>query len=346
MTMPAREALARRLYVAMVNPYQPGTYELDEEVLRSLTRLFIEKGADAGMGLVANPEAGEIFYMTREEKQRSLSIVLEEARGRVPVLAGVMDVTTRGTIEVARDARKLGADGIFLMPPIGAIDITTSWNPAKYPEVWLDQIKEIDAVCNMPIFTHPVGAPSIAYGIGLPEEATRLICQTVPNVVGWKMTYNWDGWKRVGRALHDLNPPVAVLGAPAHYFHEAMASGLMDGTITGSFNYALEPMLEHIAAWRRGDLAEARRIWSAGLSALQEWMYSDYSRLHIRYKLATWLRGLIPHPFMRPPMPTPSATEAAECLELLKRARLSVIDDARIRGLGERPSVVLPIAAE
>jgi len=203
----------------------------------------------------------------------------------------------RGTIDVARDVKSLGVDGIFLMPPIGAIDITTSWNPSRYPEVWSDQIAEIDSVCGLPIFTHPVGAPLVAYGIGLPEDITTQICKSIPNVVGWKMTYNWDGWKRVGRALKRLDPPVAVLGALAHYFHEALASDLFDGTITGSFNYAYEPMLRHIAAWQKGDVAEASRIWNSGLALLPEWMYSDYSRLHIRYKIATWLRRLIPHPY-------------------------------------------------
>lgn len=134
--------------------------------------------------------------------------------------------------------------------------------------------------------------------------------------------------------------------AKRSYFHEALASGVMEGTITGSFNYALEPVLQHIAAWQRGDAAEATRIWRAGLSSLQEWMYADYSRLHIRYKLATWLRGLIPHPFMRPPMLAPSMTEITECAKLLEGAGLSVIEPARIHAVGDRPSVVFPMAAE
>jgi dihydrodipicolinate synthase/N-acetylneuraminate lyase len=334
-----RKELASRLYVAMVNPYKGGSFDLDEQCLRSLVRYFLASAADVNLGLVVNPEAGEIFYMTREEKRRSLEIVLEEAKGAVPVVAGVMDVTTAGTIDVARDARAMGVDGIFLMPPIGAIDITTSWNPSRYPEVWTDQIKEIDANCGLPIFTHPVGAPSITYGIGLPEDITVDICKSIPNVVGWKMTYNWDGWKRVGRALKRLDPAVAVLGAPAHYFHEAIASDLFDGTISGSFNYALEPMLKHIKALQRGDTDTALRIWNGGLANLQEWMYSDYSRLHIRYKTATWLRGLIPHPYMRPPMPRPLPDEIEALVQLMKGAGLEIIDADKIKALGDRPHV-------
>lgn len=341
-----RKGLSSRLYVAMVNPYKLGTFELDEKCLRSLVRYFIDGAGDASIGLIVNPEAGEIFYMSRQEKRRTVEIVLDEAAGAVPVVAGVMDVTTSGTIDVARDAKKLGVDGIFLMPPIGAIDITTSWNPSRYPEVWSDQIKEIDEVCDLPIFTHPVGAPSLAYGIGLPEDITTQICKSHPNVIGWKMTYNWDGWKRVGRALKQLDPSVAVLGAPAHYFHEAIASDLFDGTITGSFNYAYEPMLKHISALQKGDLAQASHIWNAGLAALQEWMYSDYSRLHIRYKIATWLRGLIPHPYMRPPMPRPLPNEIETLTTLMRQAGISLIEPRRIAALEDRPPSILRVAAE
>ena len=49
-------------------------------------------------------------------------------------------------------------------------------------------------------------------------------------------------------------------------------------------------------------------------------------RLHVRYKVATWLRGLIPNPFMRPPMPDPRQIEIDTIYALLQAAGLSVID--------------------
>lgn len=213
------------------------------------------------------------------------------------------------------------------MPPIGAIDITTSWNAQKYPEVWIDQVKEIDKAVNLPLIAHPVASPNIAYGIGFPMEATIQMCREVPNMTGWKMTYNWDGYRTVGRALRNLDRHVAVLGAPAVYFHEALASDLFDGTVTGSFNYALEPMIDHIVAWREGDLKKAKAIWSSGLAELHEYVYSDYSRLHVRYKVATWLRGLIAHPLMRPPMPKPLSSEVRALRALLTQTGLSVIEN-------------------
>jgi dihydrodipicolinate synthase/N-acetylneuraminate lyase len=87
----------------------------------------------------------------------------------------------------------------------------------------------------------------------------------------------------------------------------------------------MESMINHITAWKRRDIEEACRIWKSGLEDLHEYVYSDYSRLHVRYKIATWLRGLIPLPFMRPPMPNPRREEVVALRELLAKAGFSVI---------------------
>ena len=49
-------------------------------------------------------------------------------------------------------------------------------------------------------------------------------------------------------------------------------------------------------------------------------------RLHIRYKTATWLRGLIPSPFMRAPMPKPRQEEIDTLYTLLKNLGFDVIE--------------------
>jgi dihydrodipicolinate synthase/N-acetylneuraminate lyase len=150
-------------------------------------------------------------------------------------------------------------------------------------------------------------------------------------VVGWKMTYNYTGFRIVSRALRRLDRHVGILGAPAVNFHENMANQCFDGTVSGSWNYAPEPMLEHILAWRRGDWKGALKIWENGLAELQEYVYSDFARLHIKYKTATWLRGFISNPYMRPPLPKPRKEEVRVLKELLKNADMSVIDDAAIK---------------
>jgi 4-hydroxy-tetrahydrodipicolinate synthase len=307
--------LSHRTYVATLLPTN-SRFEINEQAYRRHLRYFLdnERFARNG-GLVVNPEAGEVFYMTREEKRRTLEIALEESNGKLPIFAGIYGPTTKDVIDLTRDAKAIGVQGIFVIPPGGAIDITLCWDPVRYPEVWLDQIKEQDRVADLPIITHPVATPSAAYGGGLPLEPTLKIVREVPNIVGWKMTYSYEGYRRIARGLREHAPHVAVLGAPANLFHENLASGEFDGTVSGAWCYALEPMLDHLEAWQRNDVVAARKIWHGGLSRLHDYIYAEWGRLHVRYKAAAWMRGLIPQPAMRPPMPAPRPEE----LEMLRR---------------------------
>jgi len=322
-----------RLYVAIVTPHKDNTYDPDEEQLRRFLRFFLQpKYVKAGIGIIINPEAGEVFYLTREEKRRNVEIAVDEIKGKVPLFAGAMAPSTAEIVQVAIDAKEAGADGIFIIPPMGAIDITTAWDAQKYPEVWLDLLKAIQkGVGDMPFICHPTCNPSIKYGEGLPVELAVRTCKEIKNVVGWKMTYNYTGYRIVSRALRKLDRHIGILGAPAINFHENLASNCFDGTVSGSWNYAPELMLEHILAWRKGDLKKARQIWDSGLAEIQEYVYSEFSRLHIRYKTATWLRGFISNPFMRPPMPKPRKEEVQKLKEVLSNAGLSVISDDKIK---------------
>lgn len=315
--------LSRRYYTATVLPFDEAG-QIDEPAYRRLIRYFLQDRFREVGGIIANPEAGEVYYLTRDEKRRVAEIAVEEAGGKMPVFGGVFDLTTAGSVECARDAKAAGVDGLFLLPPAGCIDLVTAWNPAQYPEYWLDQIREIDAAVNLPIITHPVGgSPTPQWGLGVPGETARLICQQVPNIIGWKMIYNYEGQRKMWKVLRSLDRHVSILAAGGGLFHEFLAHDMLDGTASGSWNYALEPMLEHIDAWRANDVVKARRIWvEGGLRDLHEYIYSDYSRLHVRYKIAAWLRGLIPSCRTRPPMPTAKAEEIETLRRLLKGAGL------------------------
>ena len=333
----AEERKYERLYVALLTPYKDHSFDIDEKQLRNLIRLFLQpKYVEAGMGMIINPEAGEIFYLTREEKRRNVEIAVEEAKGKVPVFAGAIDVTTAGTVQVALDAKKAGVDGIFLIPPIGAGDVTTTWDAAAYPEVMVDMAKEVaNAVGDMPMIVHPTGTYSMQYGQGLPAEVVVKMCTEVKNIVGWKMTYNYTGYRIISRVLRKLDRRVGILAASSITFHENLAADMFDGTVTGSFNYGLEGMIDHILAWRRKDIDEARRLWNAGQAELHEYIYSEFSRLHVRYKIAAWLRGFISNPFMRPPMPKPRKEEIHKTYALLLKTGMSVIDKEKVAALAQ-----------
>jgi 4-hydroxy-tetrahydrodipicolinate synthase len=324
--------IANRFYTAAVVPFAPDG-SIDEPAYREQVRYFCDPRFASRGGYIANAEAGELYYLSAAEKRRVTEIALDEINGRMPVFTGIFDLTTADSVASAVVAKEMGVDGLFLMPPAGCADLVTSWNASKYPEYWLDQIRAIDDAVGLPIIAHPVATQSPMWGIGVPGDAAKLICETVHNIIGWKMIYSYEGMRRMWRILRALDHPVAIMAAGGRFFHEYLAHDVLEGSVSGSWVYAMEPMLDHIDAARSGDFTKARSIWNeGGLGSLHDYIYDDYSRLHLRYKIAAWLRGLIPSPRARPPMPRPKAEEIATLRRLMANAQIEIIADAAIQG--------------
>lgn len=98
---------------ALVTPFRQDQ-SLDEEALRRLAHRQIEGGIHF---LVPCGTTGENPTLTREEHLRVVQITLEEARGKVPVLAGCGGNNTREVVALARDLEQLGADGLLVVTP-------------------------------------------------------------------------------------------------------------------------------------------------------------------------------------------------------------------------------------
>src|SRR5258708_18884049 len=98
---------------ALVTPFREDL-SLGETTLRSLIRRQIDAGIDF---LVPCGTTGENPTLTRQEHLRVVEITLEEARGKVPVLAGAGGNNTREVVSLAKDLEALGADGLLAVPP-------------------------------------------------------------------------------------------------------------------------------------------------------------------------------------------------------------------------------------
>jgi dihydrodipicolinate synthase/N-acetylneuraminate lyase len=244
---------ARSLHVTLVTPFDASTGAVRVDELTAMARKLARTPASLPLVPIVNAEAGEIYTLTREEMTASLEAVVGADVG--PVVAGVVGRTAREAIEVAREALDAGASALFVLPPYGSADITTSWDAARYPEVVADYIGKVaDAVGEVPLLIHPSGPRNPAYGIGWPLETIQAVLDRVPTVAGWKMTYSYEGYRRVARYLHTNAPEVAVLPSSAVRYHENLANRQLDGACSGSFNYALEPMVEHLRRWEDGDV--------------------------------------------------------------------------------------------
>ncbi len=91
----------------------------DQSLDLDATARHIEALIESGVtGLIMLGSLGENQTLEPEEKRRVLRAAVEVVRGRVPVLSGVAEPATGLAVRYARDAERLGADGLMLMPPM------------------------------------------------------------------------------------------------------------------------------------------------------------------------------------------------------------------------------------
>ena len=79
----------------------------------------VTKQLEAGIhGLVLAGTLGEASTLSNDEKDELLQVTLEFVKDRIPVIMNVAEQTTKGAIDAAERATKIGADGLMLLPPM------------------------------------------------------------------------------------------------------------------------------------------------------------------------------------------------------------------------------------
>lgn len=333
-----------RHFCALITPFKPDGLEVDYEAFRKLVRYLVSSSSflKAKGALIANPEASEIFYLTVEERERLIQIVLEERPRGMPVFGGCYGVSQDEVVASALHAKALGVDGIFVMPPAGTMEVSLDIDCSANPEIWTDHTAAIAEATQLPLIIHAANHWTLHWGFGVPLESAKMMLERVPSIVGWKMIYgNVAAHFRVARYIRTLSRHVAILNAPFFAHHTALLCDLYDGGVQGTYNFLMESIMEHHLAWEVGDMVAVKRIWNGQVMPILEYINADHSRLHIRYKLATWMRGLIAHPFMRPPMPAPRWEEAERIHQLFAGTGLSCIGRKDLESVFARKDVVL-----
>jgi len=87
---------------------------INESVLRNLINHLIAKGVH---GLTPLGSTGEIAYLDLQQRRKVVETVVDEVGGRVPVVTGVGSTSTREAVEQAKEAEKIGVDGILSILP-------------------------------------------------------------------------------------------------------------------------------------------------------------------------------------------------------------------------------------
>ncbi len=99
-------------FTALVTPFKNG--QVDEENYRSFIEWQIQEGIN---GLVPCGTTGESATLSHEEHEKVIEICIDQAKGRVPVLAGAGSNNTTEAIRLTRFAKNAGADGALLITP-------------------------------------------------------------------------------------------------------------------------------------------------------------------------------------------------------------------------------------
>src|SRR5947199_2706405 len=109
--MPAKTRF-RGSFTALVTPFKNG--RVDEAGFRALVDWQIAEGTS---GLVPVGTTGESPTLSHDEHKRVVEWCVEQAKGRVPVIAGAGSNSTAEAIDFAKDAEKVGADAVLIVTP-------------------------------------------------------------------------------------------------------------------------------------------------------------------------------------------------------------------------------------
>ncbi len=256
-----------------VFPYLVSPVDADGRVMRDVLTRLVDHLVGAGVhGLVPLGSTGEFAYLGREQRLEIVEVVIESARGRVPVLAGVAATTTREGAALAREMTARGADGVLA--------ILEAYFPIADAGVEA-YFRAVAGATDKPVvlYTNPQFQRS---DLSIPVIA-RLA--TVPNIVGIK-----DASTNTGRLLSILNATGSdgtgegrfqVFAASAHIPACVMmigGAGWMAGPACIVPRQSVELYeLCRAGAWDRA-MALQRRLWAV-------------NNLFAKYALAACIKG-------------------------------------------------------
>jgi 4-hydroxy-tetrahydrodipicolinate synthase len=272
---------------ALVTPFT-STGALDESGVRRLVRRQIDAGIHF---LVPCGTTGESPTLSRDEHLRVVALVVEEAAGKVPVLAGAGGYNTHEVAELARACEALGASGILSVTPY--YNKPTQGGLVRHYET-------IAAATSLPIVLYNVPGRT---GCNIePRTVARLA--EVPNVVAVKeASGNMTQICEVCRAVPD---DFIVLSGDDAMTVPMMAVGAM-GVISVASNVSPGPMAAMVEAAERGDFAGAREAHERLLPLM---LVSFVESNPIPVKAALAMMGLVEEVYRLPLVPPSDASRA------------------------------------
>jgi 4-hydroxy-tetrahydrodipicolinate synthase len=283
---------------ALVTPFRRDQ-SLDEETLRKLVRRQIQAGINF---LVPCGTTGENPTMTRAEHLRVVEITLEEAKGKVPVLAGAGGYNTAEVIEIAKELAHMGADGI--------LSVTPYYNKPTQ-EGLIQHYRAIARAVPLPIVVYNIQGRT---GVNV-ETATLKRLAEIDNIVGVKEASGNIG--QMAAVLHHLPERFSVFSGDDAITIPLIALGgrgvisVVSNEIPGEFTKLAQLALA-------GDFDGARALQRKWF-ALMEVNFCETNPGPVKAAMA--MMGLL-EPVWRLPMVPPSEANRAKIEAVLQSAGL------------------------
>lgn len=221
--------------VAIVTPFNGD--QVDVAALKRLVEWHIEQGTQ---GIVPCGTTGESATFAHDEQHRVIGEVVQQVRGRIPVIAGAGSNSTREAMSLARAAEQLGADGI--------LTITPYYNKPTQ-EGLFQHFQAVRGATKLPMVLYNVPGRT---GINLaPDTSERVAAlggvDSIKDAAA-NLDQTWDQLSRGVRVLSGddaLTLPMMAMGA--------------SGVISVVANFAPRLMRQLCDTCAAGDFATARR---------------------------------------------------------------------------------------
>jgi 4-hydroxy-tetrahydrodipicolinate synthase len=229
----------RGSFTALVTPFKNG--ELDEAGFRSLVNWQIQEGSH---GLVPVGTTGESPTLSHEEHHKVVEWCIEEAKGRVPVIAGAGSNSTREAVSLAKHAEKAGADAVLVVTP---------YYNKPTQEGMYQHFKAVNDAIGIPIIIYNIPPRSVV-DMSV-ETMTRLF--ELKNIAGVKdATANLA---RVSQQRHAMGPDFIQLSGEDMTALAYMAAG-GHGCISVVANVAPKLCSDLMTAVLKGDYATGLKV--------------------------------------------------------------------------------------
>ena len=278
---------------ALVTPFD-GSGELDEAALRRLVARQVDGGVHF---LVPCGTTGETPTLTSDERDLVVSITVEVAQGRVPVLAGVGGYNTEEVAELAAHTESLGVQGL--------LSVTPYYNKPTQDGL----VQHYTAIANrtsLPIIVYNVPGRT---GCNVEPKTLARLAQ-IPNIVGVKEASG--NMAQMCEVCRVVPSDFSVLCGDDALALPLMAVGGR-GLISVASNVVPDRMAKMVTAALEGDFAAAR----AEHTALLEFMNVNFIESNpIPVKAALAMLGLCQEVY-RLPMVPPSAASRDRIRQVL-----------------------------